>query len=410
MRKIKKLLVWCLIFAMIFVFFSGCSISTAKIELQNLLDYDVYELYISREDDQTWGDSFLGSAVFGDNQTIQVELDVKNTSSWDIQAVDSDGDYYFFYNLPLANATTVQLIAKNDGCEAVVIPKKGAQIIIPGEFELGQLDAPEVTAAPTPDDPPEVAAAPTPDDPLDSGIAMPGYESLWIPYPSTMEITKDNERFLHFEAVNDPDYKEAVMFDLVQLGGTYEQRLQNASSVQAALLEIVVKITNLQFPDQVIQSIGEDYIDGGSYYSVISYLWLSGSVFTESSDVPVRGVVECRYYGPMGYILVAITLADESAVHRYFKIAQNILDNVDFGISWQTPVTSDAQWIPPDEIPWYNGYEDYDPWSDPGDYYDDSYDPWSDPGDYYDDDYDPWSDPGDYYDDDYGYGYGDDFD
>ena len=390
MRKTKRQLALGLIFSMICLLFAGCGGTATKIELQNLLDHDVYELYISSADAEEWGESVLGSDVFSENQTIQFEVDVKNAPNWDIHAVDSDGDFYFFYDVPMANGTAVQLVSKNEGCTVVVIPKKGAPLTIDGKFELGESGAPEEVPAPTQD------------DPLDLSIAMPGFESLLIPYPSTMEVTKQNDRFLHFEAVNDPNCKEAVIFDLVQLGGTYEQRLQGASTVQPALSEIVEKITNIQFPEQVIKSIGEDYIDGGNYYSIISYLWLSGSVFTEGSDIPVRGVVECRYYGPTGYILVAITLADEGAVQRYFKIAQKTLDNVSFGIEWQTPKETDVKWVAPD------GYDDYDPWSDPGDYgyYYDDYDPWSDPGDYgYDyDDYDPWSDPGDY-----GYDYEDDY-
>lgn len=361
MSKTKRLSVSALIFAMICLLFSACGGAIAKIELQNLLDGDIYELYISKTDADEWGESVLESEVFSEKQTIQLEIDVKDAPSWDIHVVDWDGDFYFFYDLPIANGTTVQFVSTDEGYSVIVIPKKGTPLTIDGEFELGA---------------PEEIPSPSADDPLDLSIAMPGCESLLIPYPSTMQVTKQSDRFLHFEAVNDPDYKEAVVFDLVQLGGTYEQRLQGASTVQPALLEIVEKITNIQLPDQVIKGIGADYIDGGNYYSVISYLWLSGSVFLEGSDMPVRGVVECRYYGPTGYILAAITLADEGAVQRYFQIAQNTLDNVSFGIEWQTPKENDANWAAPDDVPWYNGYDDYDPWSDPGDYgydYDDEY-------------------------------------
>ena len=60
-----------------------------------------------------------------------------------------------------------------------------------------------------------------------------------------------------------------------------------------------------------------------------------------------------------------------------------------------------------DYYSYYDDYwDDYDPWSDPGDWdWDYDYDDWSDPGDWdWDYDYDDWSDPGDWdYDYDYDY-------
>jgi hypothetical protein len=41
----------------------------------------------------------------------------------------------------------------------------------------------------------EILPVPTPSDPPDASIPLPGYESLVIPYPSTIRIVHSNERF-----------------------------------------------------------------------------------------------------------------------------------------------------------------------------------------------------------------------
>jgi hypothetical protein len=203
-----------------------------------------------------------------------------------------------------------------------------------------------------------------------------------------------------------------IVVDLIELGGTYDQRLSSSATAQAAFAEISPKICDIQFPGKLISTIGTDFADGGTYYSATSYLWLSGEVFEQPAGTPVRGVLECRYYGHTGYILAVLTLADEGVISNYFGIARNILNAISFGDGWTTP--SGGTWSDPGDGrgDYFGGY---DPWSDPGDngYWEDGqwyesndagwdYDPWSDPGD----GDDAWSDPGDY--GDYGDYYYDD--
>lgn len=398
MKKTKKDIVPILIFALICALFTACSGgSDLTITVVNKLDYTIEELYIKDTYKDSWGrKSVLGDDALENKDKIEVSVKAADSSEYDIMAMDSDGDYYFFYELPLSKNATVKLVSTEDGYEAVVSPKKGDTITVEGEFEFG--DSGEI-------------AAPAPDDPLDASIALPGYESLLIPYPSTMQVIVSSDRFLQIDAINDPDNHNVIMVDLVEIQGTYDTRLSAADTAQTALVEISQKICDIQFPGQLISSVGTAFVDGGTYYSALYYVWLSGEVFSLPAETPVRGVIECRYYGNTGYILALTTLADEGVFQNYFSIASNMFNAISFGSGWTTPDTSGSgtKWSDPGDY-----YYGYNPWSDPGDYgegygdyfYDDEwyepndYDPWSDPGDYYYDDGEYYYDDGDYYYDD----------
>ncbi|MEA4895562.1 MAG: hypothetical protein VB064_09910 [Oscillospiraceae bacterium] len=388
LRKQTALII---IIALMLVIFAGCGSSGLSIDVINSLGYDLSELYISATSAAEWGESVTGGTAFPSGANAKVGIDDETGTQLDFYAVDTDGDYYYFYNVEISKNATVELLSSDDGVLAVVTPKRGDVATFAGEFEYGET----------------LVNAPTPDDALDASVAMPGYESLMIYHPSTMEVILSNERFLQIDAINDPDNHNVIMLDLIQLGGTYEQKLNSADTAQGALIEITQKIIDTQFPNELISSIGTHFVDGGSYYSAINYVWLSGAVFAEAADVPVRGVVETRYYGPTGYVLCMITMADEGVIQNYFSIASNMFNAISFGGGWKTPSASSGtpyEWSDPGDY-----YYDYDPWSDPGDYgyYDDYYDYYYDDYyDYYYDDYDPWSDPGDYgdyYDQDYYY-------
>ena len=385
MEKMKKHLALGLVLALACLLFAGCGGSDElKVDLINSLGYDLNELYISESDSTDWGESILYT-TFADGERIKLVVEPSSYEHYDMMVIDADGDYFYFYELPLTPGATVELMTTDGWYEAVVTPKRGEPTTIQADFEVG--DSGEVSA-------------PTPYDPLDATFAMPGYESLLIPYPSTMQVIQSNEHFFQLDAVNDPDNHNVILFDLVGLEGTYEQRLNAADTAQSALLEIAQKICDIQFPNMMIQNIGADFYDGGSYLSAMYYVWMSGEVFQEAADVPVRGVVEVRYYGPTGYVLTAFSLADQGVIRNYFEIAQNILNNTSFNEGWTTPKQGSAQWSDPgDQVPWDDGY---DPWSDPGDNGYDWYnedDAWYEPNDY-----DPWSDPGDY-----GYDYEDEY-
>ncbi|MGE4354581.1 MAG: hypothetical protein AB7D36_10920, partial [Oscillospiraceae bacterium] len=359
------------------------------------------ELYVipSGQDDR--GEEFLGGETLTSYSEARViVLNKTDDGLCDIKAVDTDGDSYFFESVPLSDnaSLSLELRVGAGGFLATVTPENGDSVSVQGTLETGDSDKGADT------DVEETVAMPTANDPLDTSVAMPGFESLVIPYPSTMKVAKTNDSscFVQLDAVNDTN-NNGISFNLIALQGTYEERLNSNSTAKDTMVEIGGKVCDQTFPGMLIQNIGTEFSDGGTYYAALSYLWMSGAVFEENSSTPVRGVLECRYYGT-DYILAVFTLADEGAIQRYFDISRNIFDSISRNSTWSTPDDSNtaASWSDPgdyDYDPWSDpGDYDYDPWSDPGDY---DYDPWSDPGDYYDGDYTDGSDPGDYYDGDY---------
>ncbi len=410
MKRVKKIFAYSLMLVMACMFFAACeSTSEWTVTVANKLDCDIAELHIGAADKENWGKSVLKD-VLEDNDSIELSVKPKDTKEYAIIAIDAQNDYYYFNGLPLSDGAVVKLVSTDDGYEAIVTPKNGDAVTVEGKFEWGE------TGEDGEADAQAVAGAPTLNDPLDASIALPGFESLVIPYPSTMKVALSNDRFLQFDAVNDPDNHEVIMVDLIELQGSYDERLSSSQTAQAAMAEIAPKICDIQFPGMLIKTIGTEFVDGGSYYSAVNYLWMSGEVFQQAANTPVRGVLECRYYGHTGYILAVFTLADEGAIQNYFGIASNIVNAISFGNGWTTPdaAGSGVTWSDPGDYGYYyyedgQWYEsnDYDPWSDPGD----GNDEWSDPGDTYDDGYDiysdpgdgndEWSDPGDAYDDGY---------
>ena len=172
--------------------------------------------------------------------------------------------------------------------------------------------------------------------------------------------------------------------------------------------------------------------------AITGYLWLDGSIFQNGPSQPVRGCMEVRYYGPTGYALVATTVAVEARIRNYFDICNNMLETLSYTADWSTaPKARPEQPEQPEysgdtgdygvEYYWYD--EDGDIWfwngyenefvcfgsdgyidEDTGEYMESNDAGW-DYGDEYYDDYDPWSDPGDGWGDygDYDDGWGDYF-
>jgi hypothetical protein len=288
---------------------------------------------------------------------------------------------------------------------------------------------------------------PSSDDPLTQSILMedaPIPLEVW--YPETMEghAQQGYVRRLSFNALNgdgtDEDYTN-ISVTLLEIGSGYDQYMNRGTDMAKQGMQALLNdyLATAYQHGQLLKSIGFDFVDGGWYYSITGYLWLDGSVFTNPTSQPVRSTLEIRYVGPTGYALLVHAISVEPRIQTYYEIACNMASHIDYGGDWSTkakPVPagqggggawSDSgdygdtyYWYDSDGDVWYwNGYEDvfigfgddyyidddgeYYESNDAGwddDYYDyyDDYDPWSDPGD--GDDY--WSDPGDtdYYEDD----------
>lgn len=282
---------------------------------------------------------------------------------------------------------------------------------------------------------------PTPEDELNQTASFPGgFTNVTIDYPIQMEAHEQSSvsNSLSFNAVMEDgtdDYYSNILVAFQPISGFDDYMSQGAATAKAYMVKMLDDFMNSMYGSYLLKSFGSNFQDNGDNYSLTGYMWLDGSIFANGPDHPVRGCMEVRYYGPTGYALVAVTIAEEARIRNYFDICNNMLTTLSYTAGWSTaPKSRPAQpvsdpgdygtayyWYDEDGDIWYwNGYEnefigfgsdgyiDEDTgeymeandagWDYSDGYYDD-YDPWSDPGD-------GWSDPGDGYDD----GWGDYFD
>jgi hypothetical protein len=387
----KKLL-FLLCAVLLIAAFSGCRPGTLDIPFTNGTDWSFTFISISEERADSPAADLLGAAaILKAGGTVQLAVAASSGSGlYDIRCVDEDGDTWLITRVPLSKGASLSVYLNSDGYPVVeVTDSKGGVADITGEFE-GEIE----TAAPVNPTPAPIPA-PSKDDPLDMTYdlqAFPG--GILIPYPSTMQVLRENAetRTIWLDAVNDPGTGNNICVDFIQITDFDKYFGSGEAQAKIGLDKLFNAVIDIRYKDYYINSIGSEFMDGGSFYGLRHYIWLSGGYFADGGNAPIRGVMELRYCGPTGYLLCVLTAADENAIQRYFDVALNITNAIPLGGGWSTSVQSSggsgggSGWSDP-------GDWDYDPWSDPGDW---DYDPWSDPGDTWD--YDPWSDPGDGYD------------
>ena len=282
---------------------------------------------------------------------------------------------------------------------------------------------------------------PTPEDELNQTAYFPGgFTNVSINYPIQMEAHEHPNvtNSLSFNAVMEDgtdDYYSNIMIAFQPISGYDSYLEKGAASAKPYMIQMLDSFMKSMYGDYLIKSFGSDFEDNGDHYSLTGYMWLDGSVFPDGPSQPVRGCMEVRYYGPTGYALVATTIALEGRIRNYFDICNNMMDTVSYTAGWSTaPKPVPAQpaysgdtgdygtpyyWYDEDGDVWYwNGYENEfisygsDGYidTDSGEYMESNDAGWDYSDEYYDD-YDPWSDPGDGW-DDYAYddeGWGDYF-
>ena len=286
---------------------------------------------------------------------------------------------------------------------------------------------------------------PTPEDALsETAYFSDDFADVSINYP--IQMTAGPHPNVH-NAVNlnavmedgTDDYYTNILLSFQRCSGYDSYMEKGAATAETYMKKMLDDYMTSMHGDYLLQAISSDFADNGSYYSITGYMWLDGSIFgTDDLTAPVRACMAVRYYGPTGYALVAITTALDSRIQNYVDICSNILDTLSYDTGWSTaPKARPAEpggsgssgdsgdygtpyyWYDEDGDIWYwNGYEnefigfgsdgyidsdsgEYMESNDAGwddDYYYDDYDPWSDPGDGWDE----WSDPGDYYEDGWG--------
>ncbi len=280
----------------------------------------------------------------------------------------------------------------------------------------------------------ELVLLPAPEDPLTQTAEFPGpYDGVTVSYPVTMSAHPHPSvsNSLSFNAVMEDgtdDYYSNILIAFMPISGYDPYMSQGTATATPYMKEMLDTFATNVYGDKLLQCFGTDFRDGGNYYSMTGYLWLDSSIFEGELSQPVRGCMEVRYYGPIGYALVSMTLAMEGRIKNYYDICNAMLGTLNFATDWSTapkpvpehPAKNEQEvqgsdsgdygtpyyWYDEDGDVWYwNGYEDEfigfgDDYyiDDDGNYYESNDYGW-DPEDYdYYEDYDPWSDPGDTWD------------
>ncbi len=285
---------------------------------------------------------------------------------------------------------------------------------------------------------------PTVDDQLTQVVYFPGkFEAYSINYPEKMSAKPrtDLANSLDFNVVGCIGMDDAYATSMITFQPFQDidqYMVSGAAKAKPCMGYLLNNCVNTYFGSHLINMIGTDFEDHGSYYSIKGYMWFSGEIYDKDFDKPVRGVTEMRYFGPTGYGMIATTIAPESVIEQYAAITAKMLDTCTYKTDWSTapkvvpaqpqqkPKSSNKKstgsdsgdygtpyyWTDEDGDIWYwNGYENIfqsfgsDGYiDDDGEYYEsndagwdvdnyyDDYDIYSDPGD----GFDAWSDPGDY--------------
>ncbi|MCG8477963.1 MAG: hypothetical protein MI724_02630 [Spirochaetales bacterium] len=72
------------------------------IEVTNDTGFDIYLLYISHEDSDSWEEDVLGSDILAYGETVRVDVTGYPSSIFDVRAIDEDGDTYTFWGVDIA--------------------------------------------------------------------------------------------------------------------------------------------------------------------------------------------------------------------------------------------------------------------------------------------------------------------
>lgn len=303
---------------------------------------------------------------------------------------------------------------------------------------------------------PDMPLLPTTYDALDQSVRFPGgFTNVSVSYATSMTAQPDDNRgdALRFTPVlgdSTDDCYSSILLAFLPISGYDDAMAQGLGTAEPQLETMLKEVLTTLYGDQLLETTDVLCMDYGSCYRVTGKITVNGSVAAVGLADPLSGVVEVRYYGPTGYVLVSSALAPAHRIDTYAMLSQGMLSSCTYTTDWTTapkPVPEEPA-APSDEsdpgdanTPYYWYDEDGDIWywdgeknefigfgdsyyiedgqyyesNDAGwDYDDEYYDDWSDPGDTWDDDdyYDDYYyDDYDYY-DDYEYyddGWGDDF-
>lgn len=186
--------------------------------------------------------------------------------------------------------------------------------------------------------------APTSDDPLSETAYFPGkFEGFSVNYPGRMSAVPHTKvanalNFFNKAVPNgSPDKHSFITMSFHPLVNSDEYLTKGAYLAKPALTMIMNNAMQTLYGDYLIKSLGTDFQDKGSYYSVTGYMALSSKLFVDPAEgETLMGIMELRYFGPTGYILACTSVAPVDSIENYYKISLNMLDTCTYKTDWST--------------------------------------------------------------------------
>ncbi len=108
MRKIALVM---LVFLMVT---SGLFAFDGYVDITNETGYTIYYVYVSNENDDSWGNDMLGDDYLYDTDTKRVYLSGHPSSIFDIMVEDEEGDTYSFYAVDVEQDDVIVSLANLD--------------------------------------------------------------------------------------------------------------------------------------------------------------------------------------------------------------------------------------------------------------------------------------------------------
>lgn len=92
-----------LLLIVLFVFGSVAAFAfDGYVAITNDTGFTIFQVFVSHESDDFWGEDLLGTDVLLDGETIEIDLFDYPTSIFDVQVIDEDGDTYTFFGVDVA--------------------------------------------------------------------------------------------------------------------------------------------------------------------------------------------------------------------------------------------------------------------------------------------------------------------
>ena len=105
-KAVRKLSVFVLLAALLFVFSVAAEAATTTVRITNSTGYDIYYLYISSSATSSWEEDVLGTQILPNGGSVHVQMPRYN--QFDLKAIDIDGDPWEWYQFP-GNTTRITL-------------------------------------------------------------------------------------------------------------------------------------------------------------------------------------------------------------------------------------------------------------------------------------------------------------